>query len=194
MNYRHHSPGRQQGKICGGVPFGIIIGILIWGGFNWGLAASNSEEFCVSCHEHQQSFNELQETVHYINRTGVRATCADCHIPRGWKHMVPVKISATIHELSAKMKGTITTPEEFEANRLRMAMLEWKRMKENGSRECKNCHKPLNMDLSKQEPRSADRHERASEKGLVCIDCHKGISHHLPAGWKEAVKKKAYNE
>ncbi len=188
MKNTHYSLGKQAGKI-GGVFLGIIIGILLWGGFNWGLAASNSEKFCVSCHEHQISFDELQEAVHYTNRTGVRATCADCHIPRDWKHMLPVKISATIRELTSKMKGTISTPEKFEANRLRMAKIEWKRMKENGSRECKNCHKPLNMDLSKEEPRSADAHEKGAKKGLSCIECHKGISHHLPAGWEEAAKK-----
>jgi cytochrome c-type protein NapC len=45
------------------------------------------------------------------------------------------------------------------------------------------------MDYAKQEPRSSKRHEEAAAAGQSCIECHKGIAHHLPAGWKEAAMK-----
>ena len=30
---------------------GIILGIILWGGFNTAMEVTNTEEFCVSCHE-----------------------------------------------------------------------------------------------------------------------------------------------
>ena len=175
---------------------GIILGILFWGGFNWTLAMTNTEEFCISCHEMEENvYQELQETVHWSNRTGVRATCPDCHVPKDWTHKIIRKIQAS-NEVYHKLMGTIDTPEKFEEHRLELALHEWKRMKESNSRECRNCHNFGSMDLEKQDERSADRHDPhvwevldGKEPTETCIDCHKGIAHHLPEGWEEAAKK-----
>ena len=72
-------------KATGPVTVGGLFaaGIIFWGGFNWTLEATNTERFCISCHEMQENvYKEYQSTVHYSNRTGVRATCPDCHVPR----------------------------------------------------------------------------------------------------------------
>jgi len=175
---------------------GFILGILFWGGFNWTLALTNTEKFCISCHEMEENvYQELQETVHWSNRTGVRATCPDCHVPKEWIHKIIRKIQAS-NEVYHKLMGTIDTPEKFEEHRLELALHEWKRMKKADSRECRNCHNFASMDLEKQEPRSADRHDPhvsevldGKEPTKTCIDCHKGIAHHLPEGWEEAARK-----
>ncbi len=174
---------------------GIVLGILFWGGFNWSLELTNTEAFCISCHEMEENvYQELQETVHYTNRTGVRATCPDCHVPKEWIHKVVRKIKAS-NELYHKALGTIDTPEKFEDKRLELAMNEWKRMKATDSRECRNCHNFGQMDLDKQDERSADQHDPhvwevldGENPSKTCIDCHKGIAHSLPEGWEEAVK------
>jgi cytochrome c-type protein NapC len=107
---------------------GIAMGIILWGGFNWTLELTNTEEFCISCHEMEDNpYADLQDTVHYTNRTGVRATCPDCHVPKEWIHKIVRKIKAS-NELYHKFLGTIDTPEKFEEHRLEMAMREWKRM------------------------------------------------------------------
>ncbi len=175
---------------------GIVLGVTLWGGFNWALELTNTEEFCISCHEMEANvYQELQETIHWSNRTGVRATCPDCHVPKEWIHKVYRKIRAS-NELYHKMLGTIDTPEKFEEYRLTMAMSEWRRMKQTNSRECRNCHNFISMNLDKQDERSADRHDPhvwdavdGKEPSLTCIDCHKGIAHSLPGGWEEAVEK-----
>jgi cytochrome c-type protein NapC len=41
------------------------------------------------------------------------------------------------------------------------------------------------MDPEAQERVSARRHEKAFKQGQTCIDCHKGIAHHLPEGYEE---------
>jgi cytochrome c-type protein NapC len=161
---------------------GFIWGILFWGGFNWSMELTNSESFCISCHEMEQNvYREYQRTVHYTNRTGVRATCPDCHVPKTWIHKVARKIKAT-NELYHHFLGTIDTREKYEAKRLTLASNVWKVMKETDSRECRNCHSFEFMDFTTQEKRSRARHDDAVEEGKTCIDCHKGIAHELPAG------------
>jgi cytochrome c-type protein NapC len=166
---------------------GFVLGVAGWGAFNWAMELSNTETFCISCHEMEENvYQELQETVHFSNRTGVRATCPDCHVPKEWIYKIQRKIQAS-NELFHKVMGTIDTPDKFEAKRLELAMHVWRAMKTTDSRECRNCHKFDSMDLSRQEYRSAERHEQAMDENQTCIDCHKGIAHHLPAGYEDAV-------
>ena len=65
------------------VIFGGVWGILFWGGFNWGMEEANTLQFCTSCHEMRDNvFAELKSTIHFTNRSGVRASCPDCHVPQ----------------------------------------------------------------------------------------------------------------
>ncbi|HXF65316.1 MAG TPA: NapC/NirT family cytochrome c [Burkholderiales bacterium] len=155
-------------------------GIVFWGGFNWALELTNTEAFCISCHEMRVNvFQEYQHTIHYSNRSGVRATCPDCHVPREWGPKVVRKIYAS-NELLHKILGSIDTPEKFQAKRLKLAQSEWARMKRNDSQECRNCHHFGYMDFTEQGSRAVAFHERAFAQGMTCIDCHKGIAHQLP--------------
>lgn len=164
---------------------GFFSGIFFWGGFNTAMEATNTMEFCISCHEmHDNVYQEYKKTIHYSNRTGVRAVCSDCHVPKDWSHKMVRKIKASA-ELWGKLMGTIDTREKFEANRLRLAENEWARMKAVDSRECRNCHSFEGMDTEKQKLRGAKMHKIAQEEKKTCIDCHKGIAHQKPKGMKE---------
>ena len=159
---------------------GFIAGIIFWGGFNTAMEATNTLEFCTTCHEMRDTvYQEYKETIHYSNRTGVRAICSDCHVPKDWTHKIIRKAQAS-GEVWGKLTGTIDTKEKFEAKRMELATHEWDRMKGNGSRECRNCHsfESMSPDLQKQTPYK--KHMKAKEEGKTCIDCHKGIAHHLP--------------
>jgi cytochrome c-type protein NapC len=158
----------------------FIAGIVFWGGFNWAMELTNTERFCISCHEMRENlYVEYQNTIHYYNRTGVRASCPDCHVPKEWVHKVVRKIQAS-NELFHKVAGSINTREKFEAKRLELAGHVWDAMKRTDSRECRNCHDYASMDYGAQGRRSAHRHTEGFRQGLTCIDCHKGIAHQLP--------------
>jgi cytochrome c-type protein NapC len=165
---------------------GIVFGVLLWGGFNTVLEATNTEQFCISCHEMRDNvYKEYKEnTIHYTNRTGVRATCPDCHVPKDWTYKMMRKIQAS-QEVWGKLTGTINTREKFEAKRLELARHEWARMKASDSRECRNCHTLESMNLEGQKQRARKQHEMAREDGTTCIVCHKGIAHHKPEGMTE---------
>ena len=160
---------------------GFLAGIVFWGGFNTALEATNTEEFCVSCHEMRDNvFEELKTTIHYSNRSGVRATCPDCHVPHDWTDKIARKMQAS-KEVWGKIFGTINTREKFLDQRLVLATHEWVRLKANDSLECRNCHDYDSMDLTRQASRAARIHRTFLATGeATCIDCHKGVAHRLP--------------
>lgn len=160
---------------------GFICGVLFWGAFNTALEFTNTEKFCTSCHEMRDNvYQELQRTVHFSNRSGVRATCPDCHVPHDWTDKIARKMQAS-KEVWGKIFGTIDTRQEFQEARLELAKHEWARLKSNDSLECRNCHSAIAMDMTKQTRRASDIHTRFLVTGeRTCIDCHKGIAHELP--------------
>ena len=159
---------------------GFISGIIFWGGFNTAMEMTNNEEFCISCHEMNDNvFEEYKNTIHYSNRTGVRATCPDCHVPKEWHHKVVRKIQAS-NELFHKALGSINTREKFLEKRLELAKNVWRAMEKTDSRECRNCHNYEFMDFTEQGRRAVAQHSQGLEEGKTCIDCHKGIAHELP--------------
>jgi cytochrome c-type protein NapC len=168
---------------------GFIAGIIFWGGFNTALEFTNTEMFCISCHEMENNpYRELQPTIHFTNRSGVRAKCSDCHVPHEWTNKIARKMQAS-KEVWGAIFGTINTREKFLANRRRLAENEWARLKENDSLECRNCHNFDYMDFTVQSTRASQMHSTALATGeKTCIDCHKGVAHHLPSmkgveGW-----------
>ena len=165
---------------------GFVAGIIFWGGLHTGIEATNSLAFCTTCHEMRDTvYQEYKQTVHYRNRTGVRAICSDCHVPRDWGHMMLRKGQASL-ELFGKITGAIDTPQKFEAQRMRLATIVWTRMKSANSRECRNCHSLEAMSSEAQSPTAKKRHMlTALQEGKTCIDCHKGIAHHLPKEYHE---------
>jgi cytochrome c-type protein NapC len=160
---------------------GFIGGVLFWGGFNTAMEATNTEQFCTGCHEMRENvYQELQSTIHFTNRSGVRAKCSDCHVPHGWTHKIARKMQAS-KEVWGKIFGTIDTREKFLDMRLELAQHEWARLKANDSLECRNCHQFESMDFTRQGKRAAAAHSTALDRGeKTCIDCHKGIAHRLP--------------
>ncbi|WP_170439471.1 NapC/NirT family cytochrome c [Ruegeria arenilitoris] len=165
------------GMPVAGIAAAFVAGIIFWGGFNTAMEATNTEKFCVSCHEMRDYiYTEYKGTIHDVNRSGVGAVCSDCHVPKDWTHKIIRKIKAS-RELYGKMVGSISTPEKFEAKRIHLAMNEWQRMKKTDSRECRNCHDFESMMPEFQKPRARQQHLNAMEVGQTCIDCHKGIAH-----------------
>lgn len=160
---------------------GFIAGVFFWGSFNTAMELTNTQAFCTGCHEMRDNvYIELQSTIHFSNRSGVRAKCSDCHVPHEWTYKMARKMAAS-KEVWGKIFGTINTREKFEAKRRHLAENEWARFKANDSRECRNCHELDSMDFTRQSKRAAAQHSTAlTNHEKTCIDCHKGIAHQLP--------------
>jgi cytochrome c-type protein NapC len=159
----------------------LVAGTLMAGGAA-GLAWTNTEEFCIGCHEMRDNvYAEFKGSIHDTNRSGVRAVCSDCHVPREPVPMLKRKMRASL-ELYGHFVGLIDTKEKFEARRHLMATRVWSDMKRNDSLECRNCHKADSMSTELQSERARARHAKGKAEGLTCIDCHAGIAHTEPDG------------
>ncbi len=175
-----------MGASLGAVAVFFVAGILFWGGFNTVMEATNNMKFCSSaCHEMSWVYEEYKDRPHYHNKSGVGATCSDCHVPDAWGPKMIRKIEAS-REVWHWMLGTINTKEKFEGKRLQLAENVWRSMLRTDSRECRNCHDWSAMDLEQQPARAAREHARAFEQGQTCIECHQGIAHELPEAWDES--------
>ena len=152
---------------------GFACGVVFWGGFNTALEFTNTETFCLSCHEMRSNvYQELSHTVHFSNRSGVRAICSDCHVPHNWTDKIARKMQAS-KEVWGHLFGTIDTRQKFLDHRLVLAEHEWARLKANDSLQCRNCHSAAAMDLTKQNARAARIHQRyllTGERTLLPAD------------------------
>lgn len=156
----------------------LFLGVSGSGTFASFVQYSNTMDFCLSCHEMRDTaYVEYKETTHFKSRSGVRPSCADCHVPSSnWIKTVGHKVVAT-NQLVHHLLGTVNTPEKFEARRLRLAKTVWRQMEASDSETCRGCHSTEAWDLSLQKARARGQHEDAEVSGETCIDCHKGIAH-----------------
>jgi nitrate/TMAO reductase-like tetraheme cytochrome c subunit len=166
-----------------GIPLGgillFVIGLLALPVYNGAMYYTSTNEFCYSCHIGMDTVvEEYHESPHFKNRSGFRATCADCHIPHETLPKIITKIKATA-DVYHKLMGTINL-ENFEEHRPALAQKVWDRMAKTDSRECKNCHAFERMDASLQDKRTAKRHAPDKVEGKSCIDCHQGVAHAMP--------------
>lgn len=173
------TPGTRQGLavifLAGGV-----VGLTAWSGFTSVLDYTNTSEFCVSCHEMGDNVGaEWQQSVHYRNAAGVRAECADCHVPNDLGPKLWRKVMA-VNDVYHHFAGTIDTEEKFREHRAELAERVWARMKATDSRECRSCHSFQAMDFHKQSQRAQDKMQQAAEEGKTCIECHTGVAHKRP--------------
>ena len=180
---------QQRCRTCSRVTLGaglvlltFVIGAAMLTAGAAGLAWTNTEQFCIGCHEMKDNvYAEFKGTIHDVNRSGVRAICSNCHVPHEPWPLIKRKMRASF-ELWGHFVGVIDTKEKFEKRRYELATHVWTRMKETDSLECRNCHHDNAFDPDKQSDRAKARHSTMKEKGLTCIDCHFGIAHHEPDG------------
>jgi cytochrome c-type protein NapC len=173
-------------SIIFGAILAMVAGAALLGGFGAVIAQTNTLGFCTGCHEMaDNNYAEYKDTIHARNRTGVRAICADCHVPHDVVGLVLHKAGA-LRDLIYHFEGTIDTREKFTAHRLEMAKTVWLRMKQTDSRECRNCHDRSAMVADMQGRTAQKQHLRLDDgSGATCIDCHYGIAHKPPPGGLE---------
>jgi nitrate/TMAO reductase-like tetraheme cytochrome c subunit len=172
---------------------GIVIGIAVAGTTTWMVNASSSNNFCATeCHSMQWAVAAYRNGPHYQNEFGVRASCADCHIPFEDRPATPFQyVFGTLwtkgvdgtHDVIAKMRGAIADRERWDAEqpRLRAGVRAW--FKRTGSATCRGCHK---LEAFSGQGASAfmkaEVHSGALKADTAdCLQCHPGIAHVYPA-------------
>lgn len=138
--------------------------------------------FCGNACHSMQAFTlpEFRQSIHYANRSGVQASCSDCHIPHSYPYVLFYKARAGIRDAYHEMRGTIGTQEKYERERWRMANKVWDEMRANNSANCRTCHSDEGMAASKQSASAQRNHKKFLAGESTCIDCHTGVAHKEP--------------
>ena len=122
-----------------GVVLLLVAGALLAFGGQAVVHQTNDMAFCTSCHEmRDNNYAEYKDSVHAHNRTGVTATCSDCHVPHDLLPLLARKVGAA-NDVYQHLVGKIDTKEQFEAHRLELAKRVWTYMEATDSRECRSC-------------------------------------------------------
>ncbi len=137
-------------------------------------------EFCGGACHSMRAFTlpEYKESVHYSNRTGVRASCSDCHIPHSYPKVLFYKAYAGVRDVYHELAGTISTQEKYDKERWRMANHVWDEFRKTNSANCRTCHNDHAM--AKQSASAQKAHKKMLAGESTCIDCHKGVAHKEP--------------
>jgi len=163
------------------VALGTVISAIAVIGTQVMVHVTGTDEFCgTACHSMQWVAKEHRESVHGATRTGMHATCHDCHIPREYPELLWYKAVAGTKDVIGEIRGIIATEEKFRAERKRMAALVWTEYKDNDSRACRGCHVFSIEVVAKQQEAAQDVHATVLQGQATCIDCHKGVGHVAP--------------
>jgi len=177
-----------------GIPLGgflaFAVGALALGSTNYVLHATSSTEFCYTCHSHDAFIRpEYEASGHFRNLSGVRAACADCHLPHdNWFELVWTKAVVSL-DIVPELMGKLDTAEKYEAHRAEMAESVWREFIGNDSKFCRSCHSIDAMDLEGQSRRTARRHSGEADPGKTCIECHYGIVHREPENARQILEQ-----
>lgn len=157
---------------------GLVVGALLWIGFDSFVNVTNQMTFCTGmCHEMREFvYAEFKQSSHYNNRSGVSPQCSDCHVPKPFLAKMWRKLKAS-KELFVHLVDQPDTIEKFDAIRPRLAASERRRLFDNGSAECKNCHNFDNMRPELQKDKAKNNHQMAKERDIPCITCHQNLVH-----------------
>lgn len=152
---------------------GAVVGVPV---ADYGDRYFSSNAFCATgCHVMEATvYKEYKDSTHWKTATGVRPSCADCHVskalaPAWWDHVLGTK------ELYANVILGIRTAEDFEEVRAEVADTVRFRMLANDSRNCRECH--LMEAIRPARKRGQRQHADAIETGTTCIACHYNLVH-----------------
>jgi nitrate/TMAO reductase-like tetraheme cytochrome c subunit len=163
------------------VGLGIVLSAIAVIGTQVMVHVTGTDAFCGgACHSMQWVAKEHQQSTHGSTRSGVRATCHDCHIPREYPHLLWYKAVAGTKDVIGEIRGVISTEEKFKTERKRMATLVWEEYQANDSRACRGCHVFSAEVLAKQQEAAKAVHQTVLEGRATCIQCHKGVGHLAP--------------
>lgn len=164
---------------------GALLGLVLFLVTNRAIQYAGTNEFCASaCHTMKPAADAYRKSTHFANAVGVPATCSDCHIleesarNKGawqWLRLVAFKARVGLSDVIDEARGTISTPERWEAERARLGREVHAFVKRTDSSTCRGCHELRAF-------RSGSMYQLIHAKMIEardvdCVSCHPGVAH-----------------
>ena len=150
----------------------VILPFLSWIVTDEGITATSDAQFCVSCHSMEPFERAHNADVHGGNNAhGVRATCAQCHLPHDSSlNYLYTKARTGLHDLYVENLGD---PEniDWEAKRARREEYVY----DSG---CITCHTNLEH-ATQATPKALIAHKPyfLGQTDDQCVTCHENVGH-----------------
>lgn len=158
---------------------GLAIGIGATLAFDGAMTATSSNDYCMSCHYHEQADADWKKSEHFSSESGVITDCAACHLPP--KENGTLRYYMTKARTGAKDIWVKMTRDKDE--------IDWesKRSLEHAvkivyNESCVKCHENLYPEGINDDGITAHLYydDHADELGLQCISCHLNTGHFMP--------------
>lgn len=142
---------------------GVFVGIVLFAGTAGTLKATDTGEFCSSCH----IMGTVYET--FSNSNHASLTCNDCHLPNdNYVSKLTEKAKAGMGHMYMNTLGASKIPDVLHATENSQEII---------NKNCISCHEPSLTNVE---------HSGAYDS---CIDCHRQVPHNKgdfrPAEWYE---------
>lgn len=157
--------------------FGVAVGVSVTIALNRVYMKTSTNEYCMSCHVHEDADKSWQYSVHHHSKSGVVTDCAACHLPpKGTAAHFFTKLRMGVKDIWGYL-----TKDPAEIDWEAKSQLEYAQtIVYNES--CKECHQELFPSRITDEGMKAHLYYENNEErlGLQCISCHLDAGHYDP--------------
>jgi cytochrome c-type protein NapC len=192
----------EPGKAPKGRPkrgfWGVVLWIFLWGTIfglsgvalvavtNKAVIWSSSDAFCGTlCHTMTWTSAAYHQAPHFINASGVRASCGQCHIPYDSSHATAteyVKLLLYKADRGAKdfwneSRKTIATKEEWEKQRPRLRTEFESYTKAHNYITCRGCHSLEAFGGPRSRMKALIHKDLIKTNTFDCFQCHQDVGH-----------------
>jgi nitrate/TMAO reductase-like tetraheme cytochrome c subunit len=178
--------------------WGVVQWILLWGTIfglsgvalvavtNQGVIWSSSDAFCGTfCHSMTWTAAGYQQGPHFINASGVRASCGQCHIPYDSSHatateymkLLLYKTGRGAKDFWNEWRKTIATKQEWEKRRPQLRTEFEGYMQEHNYITCRGCHSLQAFGGPRSQMKMLIHKDLVKANDLDCLQCHRNIGH-----------------
>ena len=178
--------------------WGVIRWILLWGTI-FGLSGvalvavtnktviwSSSNAFCGTfCHSMTWASAGYHQGPHFINASGVRASCGQCHIPYDSSHatateyveLLVFKANRGAKDFWGELHKNIATKENWEKRRPQLAAQFDSYLQAHNYITCRGCHVLDAFGGPRSQMKALIHKDLIKDNDVGCLRCHRDVGH-----------------
>jgi len=163
-----------------------FLGILLVALTNHAVIWSSSNNYCgTACHSMTWAAAAYQQSPHYINLVGVRASCGACHIPYDSGHatageyvkLLLFKADRGAKDFWGEARKSIATKEEWEKRRPALSNTFETYLTRHNYITCRGCHSLDSFGGPRSHMKMVIHQGQAKDDAYDCLQCHANIGH-----------------